>query len=1319
MSEPVNVLARIGACLLVLVSAPGWNGRAPSLGAADPTHLGARQPPSASQLTAHWRQGELLHSGGSLAGTEVHYQLAILLAEYEISFQDATYRPQLGQVFQAPNRAHNMRVYFAPEGPVLLPRTGFDPGAEPPWVLRIRLAEIGRGGALLQPGPAALQAEGSRVEYRRGTVTEWYRNDTRGLEQGFTLERRPNGEGELTLVIVTEGGLHPVQDGGASVVHFRSESGAVVLDYKQLTAFDAAGRALPARIEVNAARNLIRLLVNDDDALYPVTVDPLATSPSWDVEGEQDYAYFGASVATAGDVNGDGFSDVLVGAPGFDGGQEDEGRVFLFEGSASGLSTSPAWSAESDQMGAQMGLSVATAGDVNKDGYSDIIVGAPMYSSGQSEEGAVFVWTGSASGMGAKGTPVNADWSAESNQADAAFGISVATATDVNGDGASDVIVGGPEYDGMSMNGGMAFVWLGSGSGLGLSGNPGNADWYAEGDGVSMNFGVAVAPGGDINGDGYGDIVVAANRFSSLVTPNEGAAFVWYGGAGGLGPSGNHNTSDWRCRGDQTGLMLGDSVGPAGDVNGDGYADLLVSAIYYTNPQEEEGLVMLWLGSASGLGEEGTPANADWTAESNSDNARLGTEVFTAGDVNGDGYADIVAGAAEYSHGHIGEGAAFVWFGGAEGLGSDGSPANADWSHECDQAECRMGLAAATAGDVDGDGYADVIIGAYSYTSGNFDEGRALVFQGSPQGPAAEAQVDLRQGDSQANTWFGWAVAGAGDVNGDGVADVLVGAPFYDEGQADEGKVFLFLGGLGGLTSSAAWTATGDQVSAGLGYALAGGGDFNSDDYTDVLVGAPYYDDVATDEGAVFCWLGAHTGMGPAGTPANADWSYASGQAGASLGWAVAWGGDVNGDGLGDALVGAPGYDAASDNEGRVLLFAGTPTGLAGTSLWSAESLQEGGQMGFAVASAGDVNRDGFSDVLIGANKYDNGEVDEGAVFAWYGARTGPGASGTPLNADWMVEGDEANARMGFAVAWAGDENGDGYSDVIVGAPLFDGGVTDQGKALIFRGGTGGLAASPAATAWSGQANAQMGWALTGGGDLNGDGYSDQVMGMPYFDTGLEDAGHVKIRYGLSGNYAVSLLGAQSLEGFGNAVASVGDVNGDGYGDLLVGAPLFDTPTANQGRAVLFYGNGSRGTAVRPVQGHMVSALFGYIARLGSSAWMDSFTTTVSLVTPFGRGKVKPEIETKPLGTLFTGSGTYRWVTYLDSGSVGTAYAPIEDLERCTQYHWRVRLLYDPVTLPFQPSSRWISVPWNGWNEADLRTACGDVWLPIVLRNFP
>src|SRR5262245_10237003 len=176
-----------------------------------------------------------------------------------------------------------------------------------------------------------------------------------------------------------------------------------------------------------------------------------ASTADWIAQANLGFAGFGVSVATAGDVNGDGYADVIVGASAYQNGQTGEGRAFVYQGSAAGLATEPAWTAEGEQQGANFGISVGTAGDVNGDGYDDVIVGANFYDNGQTDEGRAYVYLGSASGLAA--TP---SWIAESDQADASFGTSAHTAGDVNGDGYDDVIVGAAAYDNGQLDEGRA-----------------------------------------------------------------------------------------------------------------------------------------------------------------------------------------------------------------------------------------------------------------------------------------------------------------------------------------------------------------------------------------------------------------------------------------------------------------------------------------------------------------------------------------------------------------------------------------------------------------------------------------------------------------------------------------------------------------------------------------------------------------------------------------------------------------------------------------------------------------------------------------------
>jgi len=439
-------------------------------------------------------------------------------------------------------------------------------------------------------------------------------------------------------------------------------------------------------------------------------VTGLSPVPNWWDESDLTMAEFGYSVSTAGDVNGDGYDDVIVGAPHYYNSQMSEGAVAVYYGSVSGLSLAPDWGDESNLEGAHFGWSVGTAGDVNGDGFSDVIVGAPYYSNGQTEEGAVAVYYGSASGLS-----LIPNWVDESDDECIEFGYSVGTAGDVNGDGYDDVIVGARYYTYGQAQEGAAAVYHGSASGLSF-----DPDWGAESNVVGAGFGESVGTAGDVNGDGYADVIVGAPYYNHG-EDGEGAVAVYHGSASGLSL-----TPNW---GDESNLEyanFGESVGTAGDVNGDGFSDIIVGASWYTNGQDQEGAVVVYHGSAAGLA-----LLPNWLDESDQADAHFGWSVGTAGDVNGDGFSDVIVGAYGYDHGQTDEGAAVVYHGSAAGLSLV-----PNWGDEVDQVDAHFGSSVGTAGDVNGDGYADVIVGAHDYDHGQNDEGAAFVYHG-----AADADI--------------------------------------------------------------------------------------------------------------------------------------------------------------------------------------------------------------------------------------------------------------------------------------------------------------------------------------------------------------------------------------------------------------------------------------------------------------------------------------------------------------------------------------------------------------------------------------------------
>ncbi|TES91408.1 MAG: hypothetical protein E3J87_07870, partial [Candidatus Cloacimonadota bacterium] len=206
--------------------------------------------------------------------------------------------------------------------------------------------------------------------------------------------------------------------------------------------------------------------------------------------------------------------------------------------------------------------------------------------------------------------------------------------------------------------------------------------WKAESNQANAYLGHSVGSG-DFNGDTYDDVISGAFCYANPEVM-EGMVFVWYGSSDGPnnGTPGDPTNADWKAESNLVFGQIGFSVS-SGDFNGDTYDDILIGARYTEDGENNEGMIFVWYGSASGLGDNGTPANAGWKAESNQASASLST--VSSGDFNGDTYDDVVAGARHYNNGNNYEGMVFVWYGSETGLGPDGDPTNADWKAESNQ----------------------------------------------------------------------------------------------------------------------------------------------------------------------------------------------------------------------------------------------------------------------------------------------------------------------------------------------------------------------------------------------------------------------------------------------------------------------------------------------------------------------------------------------------------------------------------------------------------------------------------------------------------
>jgi FG-GAP-like repeat/FG-GAP repeat len=1272
---------------------------------------GAEAPASASGP----RAGRIFDNDRS-ASWLANVERSLVEKEYEWSENE--------QGLQAPNRSNSFRTYLDADGVRLVDRTA----EGSPELAKVRIAAIGRGGRRAAVARGTVLTSGARVEIARpGGFREQFENTPEGLVQELTIAERPPGDGDL--VVLFRVGTAVVERGQEGVVLLAPSHRRLAM--QRLPVTDAAGRLLPSRLEA-AGGSRVRFAVEDGAATYPLVLKSILSSTTdASLQSNQMGAQFGISVAAAGDVNGDGYADVIVGATFYDAGSTDEGAAFVFPGSASGITafgdvSDAAATLQGDQGSARFGGKVAGAGDVNGDGYADVIVGAFGYDSGQANEGAAFVFLGSATGIASAGA-AGAATTLQGNQGSAQFGIGVASAGDVNGDGYADVLVGANLYDAPESAEGAAFVFLGGASGV-ANGDPSSAATTLQSNQMDASFGASVASAGDVNGDGYADVLVGSPLYDNGLN-NEGAAFVFLGSALGVS-SGGPTSAAATLEGNQASAEFAVSLAGAGDVNGDGYADVVVGARSYDAGETDEGAAFVFLGGATGIG-NGGPATAAATLQANNAGGNFGISVAMAGDVNGDGYADLLVGADLHDFGAGDEGAAFVYLGSASGIPSSPAPAAATLAGT--QLGASYGGSVAAAGDLDGDGYADIVVGARFYDFGQTDEGVVFVYHGGaagiPNGNPATAATALL-GD-QIFSGLGYSVAGAGDVNGDGYADVLVGAPGQSDGVANSGAAFAFLGGASGIAGtgpgSADTTLQSAQETSGFGIGVAGAGDVNGDGYSDVLVGAYTYDLGETDEGAVFVFLGSAAGIASGG-PASAAATLQSNQAGAFFGASVAGAGDVNGDGYADIVVGANRYDSGHSDEGAVFVFLGSATGIVSGSVGSAATTLQGDQasaeFGISTAGAGDVNGDGFADVIVGADQY----TPAGAAFVFLGSASGI-ASGGATNAATTKFGSQSGNHFGSSVAGAGDVNADGFADVLVGARSFSSAFSESGEgaAYLFLGAATGIAGGGAATTLQGnQASAELGGSVSGAGDVNGDGYADILVGARLYDLGESGEGAAFVFLGSSSgiasggpaNAAATLqgnqAGAQPAQ-LGWSVAAAGDVNGDGFADVIVGALRYDTGVlgADEGAAFVFLGNGSSGRPVLARQFRAGSAV--PVQPWGSSAATDRFDSRMWSYHPEGGGRVKLQVEACPAGQDFgTGSCVTRtsstW-TPVTATTGASLVRQVTGLTSSKPYHWRARTLYAPaavtqagITGPPMPAHG----PWRRLSgqavEADIRT---------------
>ncbi|MBT3181281.1 MAG: hypothetical protein HN337_02095 [Deltaproteobacteria bacterium] len=433
---------------------------------------------------------------------------------------------------------------------------------------------------------------------------------------------------------------------------------------------------------------------------------------------------------------------------------------------------------------------------------------------------------------------------------------------------------------------------------------------------------------GDVNGDGYPDLLVGAAE--AVGGGETGKVYLFLNSTDGISNCDLSSCSpSAMITGAAVGNYLGSSVSLAGDVNGDGYADLLIGA--EGAGTGEVGQTYIFYGSSEGISDcdMGAGCAADITVSGINAGDFLGGSIAYAGDVNGDGFDDIVMGATAAR-------AAYVINGGAsfEAEISAGSSDAVFSGTSGDAGDEDFGNSVASAGDVNGDGYDDVIIG--SWKSASDDSGSAYVFFGSSDGLTScglgsGCEAGTAIDGAEANDLFGISVGPAGDVDGDGYDDVIIGA-INAGGAGNPGQVYVFLGSSSGIdncdlsaTCTADTTIT-SPIAIQFGFSVHTAGDFNGDGYDDILIGAPQGGNEGVIVGAVMSLFGSANGIPNVdiSTTADLDLIYYGSSLSDECGSSVSAVLDFNMDGYGDIIFGASGVDSGGTDKGQVYLYYGS-----------------------------------------------------------------------------------------------------------------------------------------------------------------------------------------------------------------------------------------------------------------------------------------------------------------------------------------------------------------------------------------------------------